>query len=573
MPARLGLKPAVTTTRAALDVPDCSRGSGAHLRTLPPGLSRRQGMEVECARTGASWCSRRNCCRCGRFSRRCSRPFLHDGQGAPASGGFPNTGMPGKSWISSRTKEDGGPSSASRNTWRSRAGDCHVEQASFLGIRIIFRRPENQVKQRVVDDLGRKSVLSGTEAQHHHVIGLEALGSVHGLVGHPQARELPLKAVHVPRPVMPVASEQQDGRFFVACGRIGSDPAESGVKRGPIAFAGKGDMDRGLIGVPDRANRLADLCGVLQHEAGCNRRDLVVAAEGCPQIDALIMAEPLLEFAHDRDVRAAKAVDGLPVVADGEQLVVRRLFEESFQQPRPARRDVLELIHEDVAERALPAPGFHVLRGSVDHVMEVDFPGFGERCLVTLEDRLEQLQEGEGPGAVAGQIIYSPCQVLEGQLRTLEVLQERRHQPRERIDPALLFKNGEYLVIGDRCQRHAMIGEFPFQVRDQGAGCVFVAEGLDEGCAVVLVKLALPGHAFQVFVLVDERCGIPGLVQAEVLDVDPCFRDKKVWLVLAVPGRRGVVLVRSFVYIGHTIQVEEIGDLAFLVAFHRVPVQ
>ena len=118
-----------------------------------------------------------------------------------------------------------------------------------------------------------------------------------------------------------------------------------------------------------------------------------------------------------------------------------------------------------------------------------------------------------------------------------------------------------------------MIDEFPFQVRDQGAGCVFVAEGLDEGCAVVLVKLALPGHAFQVFVLVDERCGITGLVQAEVLDVDPCFRDKKVWFVLAVPGCRGVVFVWSFVCKGNAVQVEEIGDLAFFVAFDRVPVQ
>ena len=195
----------------------------------------------------------------------------------------------------------------------------------------------------------------------------------------------------------------------------------------------------GFVGLPDCANRLADLCGVLQHEAGCNLRDAVGAAEGCLQDDALAMAEPLLEFAHDRDIRAAKAVDGLPVVADGEQLVVRRLFEEGLQQPCPSRRDVLELIHEDVAERALPAPGFYVLRGPVDHVMEVDFPGFGEHCLVTLEDRLEQLQEGEGPGVVAGQVIYSPCQVLEGQLRTLEVLQERRHEPRERIDPAAAF--------------------------------------------------------------------------------------------------------------------------------------
>lgn len=57
------------------------------------------------------------------------------------------------------------------------AGDRDIEQAALLGVWKCFRRSQNEVQQRVVDDPRGEAVLSGAQVKYHHVIGLKALGA------------------------------------------------------------------------------------------------------------------------------------------------------------------------------------------------------------------------------------------------------------------------------------------------------------------------------------------------------------------------------------------------------------
>ena len=82
----------------------------------------------------------------------------------------------------------------------------------------------------------------------------------------------------------------------------------------------------------------------------------------------------------------------------------------------------------------------HEVGGPVDHVVEIDRAGAGQRILVALEYRPEHDQECFRPLAV-GEGCRALGDFCEGQPGTLEVLQERREQSRERVDPALLFED------------------------------------------------------------------------------------------------------------------------------------
>ena len=51
-----------------------------------------------------------------------------------------------------------------------------------------------------------------------------------------------------------------------------------------------------------------------------------------------------------------------------------------------------------------------------------------------------------------------------------------------------------------------------------------------------------------------------------MLDIDAVIREVEIRLVLALFGRCRLVLVGCFVFIGDAVEIEEVRDLAFLVA-------
>ena len=115
-----------------------------------------------------------------------------------------------------------------------------------------------------------------------------------------------------------------------------------------------------------------DLRRVAQDEVGGDRGDAVGAAERCLQREPFAVAEMLQELPHDADIRSGEPEYGLPVITHGEQLCAWRTVKQRLQQPRPVGRDVLELIDQDVAEWTAVAAGLDMLRGSGDHVVEID---------------------------------------------------------------------------------------------------------------------------------------------------------------------------------------------------------
>ena len=151
--------------------------------------------------------------------------------------------------------------------------------------------------------------------------------------------------------------------------------------------------------------------------------------------------------------------------------------------------------------------------------MEIDLPGAPELLLVAFEDRTEYRKERLRPPRVP--VGTSPVgDVREGQPVALEVLQEGRHQARERIDPFLLFENGEHFLARDWRQGHAVGRELLGQVAEQPAVGVFMAEGLDQDGAVCGMDLALPVHLAQILLPVDVRRGPARCIDSEVLHVD-----------------------------------------------------
>ena len=88
--------------------------------------------------------------------------------------------------------------------------------------------------------------------------------------------------------------------------------------------------------------------------------DLIDRAEGSAEIDFAVnrplavkfTAEFLAEIPHDIDVRSSEPVNGLPIIADCEDLRISLLRLQCFDQLSPAARDVLKLIHQNMFERA-----------------------------------------------------------------------------------------------------------------------------------------------------------------------------------------------------------------------------
>ena len=204
--------------------------------------------------------------------------------------------------------------------------------------------------------------------------------------------------------------------------------------------------------------------------------------------------------------------------------------------------------------------------------MEIDRAGAAQRFPIAFEYRPEHGQERFRPLAV-GEGCRALGDFCEGQPGALEVLQERREQSRERVDPALLFEDPKQVVPGDRREDDAMGAELLRQVAQQVAIGVLVAEGFDQHGAVLFMDPALPIHLTVVLVVVDERRGLALGVEPEMLDVDAVIGEMKVGLVLALLRRGGIVLVGRFVFVGDAVEIEGVRDLAFLVALDFLALQ
>ena len=331
-------------------------------------------------------------------------------------------------------------------------------------------------------------------------------------------------------------------------------------------------MHRRPVGLARRVHRLFDLRRIAQHEFRRDGGDAIRAPERGSQIDPFVLAEPVTEFPHDGDVRSAEPEYRLPVVPDREQLRPRRAVEQRLQQTRPGRGDVLELVDQDVSEGAPVPAGLHVIRGPADHVVEVDLSRPGQRLLVALEDRPEHRQERLRPAAVI-KGTGPPDSLVQGEPAALEVLQEGRQEADERVDPPLVIEQREHAVPGNRCQLHAPRRQLLIEVADQSPVGALMREGLDQDRAPFGVHLALPRHLLVVLLPGHERRRVSLCVDPEMLDVDAVVREKEIGLVLAPLGRRRFVLVRRFILVGDAVEMEEIGDFAFLVALHLVALQ
>ena len=101
-----------------------------------------------------------------------------------------------------------------------------------------------------------------------------------------------------------------------------------------------------------------------------------------------------------------------------------------------------------------------------------------------------------------------------------------------------------------------MVGQF--------TGSLLVAVGLDKNRAMFDVELLLPVHRTEIVFAVYERRGASSLIERKIFYVDPCIWEIEVGLVLSSLRCRGAVLVGAFIFVGHTVEVEKVSNLAFL---------
>ena len=264
---------------------------------------------------------------------------------------------------------------------------------------------------------------------------------------------------------MPVAPQQQHVRRSVVPAGVFGDPVQRLLQQREPVVARKADMDGRSVCLPRCTDRLANLRRVAQHEVCGDRGDAIRTPERGFEVDPFVVAEPVPEFPHDGDVRPAEPVDRLPVVPDRKQLRPRSAVEQCFQQTCPGRRDVLELVDQDVAERAPVAAGLHMLRCPVDHVVEVDLSRLGQRRQVAFEDWPEHREKCRRPPLVVEGT--GPLgDLLQGKPAALEVLQEGRQDADERVDPSPVFEDREHPLPRQRRQLHAVRRQLLLKVPD-----------------------------------------------------------------------------------------------------------
>src|SRR6056297_2984264 len=174
---------------------------------------------------------------------------------------------------------------------------------------------------------------------------------------------------------------------------------------------------------------------------------------------------------------------------------------ESLDQLRPPGRDVLELIDEDMPERALKAPAFDKGRGAGHHVLEVD--PITEAGLILAEHGPEYLEEGLGPLAHLQRLRLVGA-VLDLVAAVLEVTQEGAHQRGEAIHHPDLGHTIIDLDVRDWPQRDVGLELFRKRV-EQLALFTFPAVSFHQNRLVLGMDLSLPVHALEVFLTIDVR--------------------------------------------------------------------
>ena len=100
-----------------------------------------------------------------------------------------------------------------------------------------------------------------------------------------------------------------------------------------------------------------------------------------------------------------------------------------------------------------------------------------------------------------------------------------------------------------------------------------MAEGLDQGSALHLVQLLLPCHLLQVLLLWNIGGRVALGIDPKMLDPDVGTWQVEVGLIGSFLRRSYLMLIETFILILDAIEVEEVGNLAFLEALDSLSLQ
>ena len=166
----------------------------------------------------------------------------------------------------------------------------------------------------------------------------------------------------------------------------------------------------------------------------------------------------------------------------------------AWSSAHAARRDVLELVHQHVAVRRLPATVADVRRGVVDEVVEVLL--LAQQLVVAGADLLEDVEEGLATGALT-RVTRPLTEGVGRDAAGLDVVEERRHELRQPGDqPAAQLQ--EQRADWDALEGDARLLELLTQALAKHACALLPAVRLDQPCPVLLVDVALPADALGV---------------------------------------------------------------------------
>ena len=178
-----------------------------------------------------------------------------------------------------------------------------------------------------------------------------------------------------------------------------------------------------------------------------------------------------LKLCEEGDVGAAESIDGLPVVADSDNLCVAHLAQ-SLRQVKALSGDVLILVHNDVFEtQAL----FHLCTLAqsagriVDHVFKIHRLYFLQGFLVLEIACLADLQEQLCADVLCGFLHDRKLHLcVTVSLEIGDKTADQHHKPADIAVALILQDLPEDLLIGTRVEDHAVRPQFLLQVLCQG---------------------------------------------------------------------------------------------------------
>lgn len=326
---------------------------------------------------------------------------------------------------------------------------------------------------------------------------------------------------------------------------------------------GIGDVLRGDQG-------LLELGFILLDEAAGDVDDFLGVAVGLGYFEFLAVAHCLLELGKEFNAGTGVGVDGLPVVAHGDDLGITH-FTEGLCEVKTLPRDVLVLIHDDVLEVKLYA-GFLLLPEYagrlIDHVLEIHGVLLLQSLGVLQVALLADIQEEFGT-LVCG-LAFPFIELFGGETVGLEVLDEGADQL-DQLQDVFVFLGGDDLIkdfLGGAGFQVETAGTKLFlQVDQQWPAVVVGREGVDEFGAVLAMQqdLVVDGRfvSLQLFCCVSVVPAVLG--DTEVLDVGNvvALGDGEVWCVRLV-CTDDIVFVRLLVSVVNLVEIQEVCNLHFL---------